>query len=100
MRKPQIFQELIAKAHDMEVTIANCRDNSFGFVKLKMDTVEFKRNVEFSKNSTKEAMFISKAEPIQITRRPKLEEKMSAPFRCDREASHAKRTLREEVLIP
>jgi len=55
---------LATKAHNMEVTIANRRCNSFHFTESKKDKVEFKRNVKFSKNSTKEAMFISIGEPI------------------------------------
>jgi len=50
----------------MEVIIANCRETSFGFAELK-DKVEFKRNVEFSKSYTKEAMSVFKVEPGQIT---------------------------------
>jgi len=45
MSKPWTFQELATKAYDMEVTIA-----------------KFKRNVKFSKNSSKEAMSIFKVE--------------------------------------
>jgi len=45
------------------------------------DKAEFRRNVNFFKNSTKEAMSISKAEPVQITRKPKREEKRSTPFK-------------------
>jgi len=37
----------------MELTIANYHDNTFGFAESKKDKVEFKRNVKFSKNSTK-----------------------------------------------
>jgi len=41
--KPQTFQKLATKVHNMEVTIANRRSNSFGFGKLKKDKLEFKR---------------------------------------------------------
>ena len=81
MSEPKSFQELATKAHDMGVTIANRHGNSFGFIESKKDNSEFKRNVKFSKNSTKEAVSISKAEPVQITGRPKLEEKRSMPFK-------------------
>ena len=66
MSKPQTFQELATKAHDMEVTIANHHGNSFDFVKLKKDKAEFRRNVKFSKNLTKEAMFMSKAKWFRL----------------------------------
>jgi len=78
----------------MEVTIANCHDNSFNFAESKKECAEFKRNVEFSKNLTKEAMSIFKLEPIWITKRPKLEKK-----RKGQEASYAKKSPREEISI-
>jgi len=46
----------------MEVTTANHRDNSFGFVESTVGKAEFKRNAAFSKNSTKEAMFVFEVE--------------------------------------
>jgi len=65
----------------MEVTIANRHGNSFDFAKPKKDKDEFKRNIEFSINVTKEAMSIFKVELVQITGRSKLEEKRSMPFK-------------------
>jgi len=55
----------------MKVTIAN--HNSFDFIKSKKEKVEFKRNVKFFKNSTKEAMSISTSELIWIIGKLKLE---------------------------
>jgi len=81
MSKPQTFQELVTKAHDMEVTIANHRDSSFNAAESKKDNIKFRKNVTFSKSSTKEAMTISNAKPIRITERPNSEEKRSAPFK-------------------
>ena len=52
MSKPQTFQEFATKAHDMEVTIATRHGNSFSFAEPKKDKAEFKRNVNFFKNST------------------------------------------------
>jgi len=75
MSKPRTFQELVAKAHDMEVTIASCRGNSFYSTELKTDNIELKKNVKFSKNMTKEAMSTSVSQPVQITGKPKLEDK-------------------------
>ena len=37
----------------MEVMIADCYNNSFGFTQSKKDKAEFKRNVRFSKNLIK-----------------------------------------------
>jgi len=61
MRKPRTIQELATSVYDMEVTIAYHRNNSFSVAESKKDRAEFKKNVKFSKSSTKEAMTISKA---------------------------------------
>jgi len=65
----------------MEVTIANHRGTSFGFARLHKDKGGFKRNAKLFRNSTKEAMSIFKAKPVQITGKPRQEEKKSAPFK-------------------
>ena len=44
----------------MEVTIANRCDNCFSVVESKKKRDESRKNVKFSKSSTKEAMTISK----------------------------------------
>jgi len=77
----QTFKELATKAQDMEVIIANHCYNSFSFAKLKKDNIKFKRNVKFSKNSTKETMSISKAEPVHIIGKPKVEDEGNVPFK-------------------
>jgi len=66
MSKPRTFQELATKAHDMKVIVANRLGTSFIFAKSKKDKADFKRNVKCSKNSTKEAMSISKAELFEL----------------------------------
>jgi len=58
------FSRFATKLHNIEVTIANCWDNSFNFIESNQDKAECKRNVYFSKNSTKDAMSISKAELV------------------------------------
>jgi len=78
----------------MEVAITNYRRTSFGFAELK-DEAEFKRNTDFSKNSTKEEVFIFEAKSVQITGR----QKECVFQRCDKEASHAKRATGEEMSI-
>jgi len=45
----------------MEVTKANCCRTSFGFAELNKDKAELKRNMEFSKNSTKEVISVFEA---------------------------------------
>jgi len=69
LSKPLTFQALATKAHDMEVTIANHRGTSFGFAESKKDKAEFKRNIEFSKNSNKEVMSVFEAEPSELQER-------------------------------
>jgi len=64
IRKPQAFQELVTKAHDMEVTIANHHDSSFSIAESKNDRDEFKKNVKFSTNLIKEMMTIAKVGPV------------------------------------
>jgi len=46
-----------------------------------MDRAKVKKNVKFTKNSTKETMPIIKAEPVCITGKPNSEEKRSMPFK-------------------
>jgi len=65
----------------MEVTIASHRGSSLSFAESKRDWTEVKKNVKFFKNSAKETMTITKAEPVRITGKPNLEEKRSMPFK-------------------
>jgi len=85
----------------MEVTIANHRGTSFGFARLHKDKGGFKRNAKLFRNSTKEAMSIFKAKPVQLTGKPRQEEKKERTFQgCGKEESHAKRDPGEEISIP
>jgi len=43
INKPQTFEELATKAHNMEVTIANRRNNSFGFAEQKRTRMSSRR---------------------------------------------------------
>ena len=79
--KRRTFQELATKAHDMEVMIASRCDNSFYSIESRKEKVEFKKNVNFSKSTTKEAMSTSTSQPIRITGNPKLESKKSPSFK-------------------
>ena len=92
MSKPLTFQELATKAHDMEVTIANRRDNSFNVAESKRDMVEFMKNAKFSTSSTQEMMTISRAGPVLILGGPNPEEKKITTFK-DRQRRC--RTLKE-----
>ena len=81
MSKPLIFQELATKAHDIEVTIVSRRDSSLSFAEVKRNWAEVKKNVRFFKNSTKEMMTVTKAEPVCITGKPNSEEKRGMLFK-------------------
>ena len=66
MSKPRTFQELGTKAYDMEVTLASRHNNSFYSTKSRKDKVEFEKNVDFSKSTTKGAMSTFTSQPIHI----------------------------------
>jgi len=53
------FQELATKAHDMKMTIANCRSKSYASYEFKKDKGETKKSSKPSKVSTKETMVTS-----------------------------------------
>jgi len=58
MRKLRTFQELVMKAHDMEMTIASCRGKSSSSSDSRMDKSEFKKNPNSLKSSSKESLVI------------------------------------------
>jgi len=73
--------------------IGNRNGHSFDFIESKEDKGELKKNIQFSKNSTKEVTSISTSRPIQITGKSNWKI-------CNKEASHTKRALGEEISIP
>ena len=73
----------------MHVTIANHRSKSFSFAKSKKDKAQFRRNVNFFKNSAKEAMFISKAKPGRIMKKPNWKRKGVCLSRMQRGSTHS-----------
>ena len=81
MCKPRTFQELTTKAHDMEVTIASRCGNSFYSTESRKDKVEFEKNVDFSKSTTKGAMSTFTSQPIHIMGKRKLEGRKSPSFK-------------------
>jgi len=72
------FLELTTKAHNMDVTIASCCGSSLDFAESKKDKAELRMNANFFKNLNEEAMPMSKAKPVRITKKSKLEEKKKA----------------------
>jgi len=64
----------------MEMTVASRRDSFFYSTESRKDKVEFEKNVNFSKTTTKEAMSTSTSQPVLITGKPKLGEKNSPSF--------------------
>jgi len=96
MSKPTSYQELAIKAHDMEVTIASHHGNSFYYTKSKKNKVEFKKNVKFSKNMTKELMSVSTSQFIRITGKPKLKDKKSTSFKDTTKKSSTLKELQEK----
>jgi len=60
--------------------MASRRGNFFYSTELKKDKVEFKKNVNFSKSTTKETMSTYTSQIIRITGKPKLESKKSPSF--------------------
>jgi len=92
MSKPRTFQELATKAHDMELTIASCYGNSFYSTESGKDKVEFEKNINFSKSTTKGAMCTFTIQPIHIMGKPKLEGKKSPSFKV---ATKKRPTLKE-----
>ena len=93
MSKHTTFQDLATKAYDMEVTIASRHWNLSHPTESKKDKAELKKNVKFSKNTTKDAMSTSTSQPIRITRNPKLEDKKSSPFKDVTKKRHALKEL-------
>jgi len=83
MSKPRTFQELATKTHDMEVTIASRRANSFYSTESKRDKVEFEKNVNFFKGTTKEAVSTFTSQSIRIMKKPKLGGKKSSSFKVE-----------------
>jgi len=65
----------------MGVTIVSHPGTFFYSTESRKDEVEFEKNVNFSKSTTKEAMSTSTSQPIHITGKPKLGGKKSSSFK-------------------
>ena len=66
MSKPRTFQELVTKAHDMEMTIANRRTKASSTLEARKEKGDLKKTFKSSKSSTKESMSVSTNKPIRI----------------------------------
>jgi len=67
----------------MMVTIASRRDNSFYSTESMEDKVEFKKNVQFSKSTTKEAISTFTSQSIHFIGKTKLEGKKSLSLKIE-----------------
>jgi len=92
MSKPRTFQELVTKAHDVEMTIASHRSKSSSLRDSRKDKGEFKKNLKSSKSSNKEFMVASTGEPVRISGKPKYKNKKSGFSKNTRKKC---RTLKE-----
>ena len=81
MSKLRTFQELITKAHDMKMTIANRHGKSSFSYEFKKGKGETKKSSKPSKASTKETMVTSAEEPVRISGKARLEEKKGTSSR-------------------
>jgi len=74
--------------------------NLLSFAETKRDRAEVKKNVRYSKSSTKETMTVTKADPVSITRKTKLGgEKRHALQRQDEKVPYFEGTSREEIFV-
>ena len=87
MSKPRTFQELAAKAHDMEMTIANSCSKLSSLYEFKKDKGDSKKSSNLSKASTKEAITVSIEQPMRISRKSRPEVKKT-PFSKETTKKH------------
>jgi len=99
MSKPKTFQELATNAPDVGVTIVNRHGNSFYSIEPKKDKVEFKKNVNFSKNTTKEAMSTSTTSNSNYGKAYIRAKEEALIQGCNKEASYNKGASGKEVPI-
>jgi len=81
MSKPRTFQELAAKVHDMEMTIANHRSKPSSSYEFKKDKGEIKKNLKPAKEPAKESMATSIEEPVKIAGKCRPKENKGASLR-------------------
>ena len=96
MSKPRTFQELATKAHDMEITKANCRGKSSSSNEFKKDKGETKKSSKPSKASTKETMTTSVEKPVRILEKSMPEEKKRSSSRDGRRKRPTLKELQEK----
>ncbi|KAH7847700.1 hypothetical protein Vadar_029231 [Vaccinium darrowii] len=70
--KPKTFKELVTRAHDMEISIANGGKNS-QILEKPSDKRDVKKGDKFSKGTTKDSMMVTTA-PVKITAKDKKRE--------------------------
>ena len=92
MSKPRTFQKLATKAHDMEMTIANCRSKSSSSYEIKKDKGKTKKSSKPFMASVKETMVTSTEGSVRISGKPRLEEKKGT---SSRDGGKKRPTLKE-----
>jgi len=92
MSKSRTFQELASKAHDMEMTLANCRVKASPTFEARKEKGDLKKTFKSSKSSMKESMSVTTSKPIQISGKQRVEEKLRQSMR---DARKNRPTLKE-----
>ena len=98
MSKPRTFQELVTKAHDMEMTIANRRTKASSTLEARKEKGDLKKTFKSSKSSTKESMSVLTSESIRISGKQRVEER-SRPSMKEAGKSYFEGTSGKEVSI-
>jgi len=93
MSKLRTFQELATKAHNMEMTIANCCGKASPSFEARKQKSDLKKNTKCSKSSSKESMLVTMSKPVRISEKQRAEEKLRP---STRDAGKKRPTLKEK----
>ena len=92
MSKLRTFEKLATKAHDMEMTIANCYSKLSSSYEFKKDKGDSRKSSKCPKASMKETMTVSTREPMRISRKSRPVKKKTSFYE---ETTKMHRTLKE-----
>ena len=82
--KPRTFEELATRAHDMELSIANRRNNDLLVLEVRKEKKEVKSTYKVLKGATKEAMVVSTTPLKFISKEKKFEKRQEEDEKCVR----------------